>query len=98
MLIHGCKTLKKTVSIIPLFSDDVFNVEEKAKIKADYGITITKKEPDIIKFEEGRSFLNNLTEHPIESTLNSELKNVSTKSMILAPFNSSTSNMSSELE
>jgi hypothetical protein len=73
---------------------DVYSAEEKVKIHEDFGIHIGNLTEnmdihDICKEQE--SLAANFTEQPLDSTQNSFFKNATTKSVILAPFNSTIS-------
>jgi len=71
---------------------DLFTEQEKEKIKAEfdyYTMGHSKKQEDTLA--------DPFAEQMLQSTQNSLLRNVSTKSVILAPFNSTKSHISSHL-
>nr|QJD55598.1 snf1-related protein kinase [Euplotes vannus] len=82
----------------PWFKDcddnlEVFTDIEKEKIKQEFSYGNVRKEYKNNETDVSCDF----TEHHLETCENDELRNLSTKSIILAPFNSTTSDVPSEL-
>ena len=85
-------------------SVELFTDQEKQYIKTEYSYTKSKRynrNPDMIENSQADGSPCDLdkdmfTEHMLDSTQNSILKNCETKSVILAPFNSTKSNLNEQ--
>lgn len=77
------KDLDKTLSI--------FNDQEKAQIRKEFTYNEARR---IQRKDDELEAADCFTELDLNTTINSELKNVSSKSIILAPFNSTKSHVS----
>lgn len=80
----------------PWFSDvdktlPIFNEQEKAQIRKEFTYNEARR---IQRKDDELEAADCFTELEIDTTLNSDLKNVSSKSIILAPFNSTKSHVS----
>ena len=86
------------ILVHPWFADlkeglEMFNEQEKEKIKIEFSYNDVKKNKNI-----ETDISCDFTEHHLETIDNDDLRNLTTKSIILAPFNSTTSHVSSERE
>lgn len=83
----------------PWFADlkedlEMFNEQEKEKIKIEFSYNDVRKYNRNMDTDISWDF----TEHHLETIDNDDLRNLTTKSIILAPFNSTTSHISTDRE
>lgn len=70
----------------------MFTDQEKDKIREEFSYNNIKRHPKALETDISVDF----TEHQLETIDNDDLRNLTTKSIILAPFNSTTSDLGSE--
>lgn len=76
---------------------ELFTEEEHEKIKKEFtykDASRLNRNKDNAQISYTSVISNDFTEHPLESSMNDDLRNVSTKSVILAPFNSTRTHFS----